>query len=99
MGEGYHKTVAITGGGTIGEIVEPHIRFAIMHAVALKNDGLPDGLGQMTFAGAARAQNKASSCLATKPSLADSKVRPRFIRFKAKSSCRVNGADRESRSE
>ena len=48
-----HELFAFAGRRSIGEIVEQHVRFAIMHAIALHNGRLSDGLREMTLTCAA----------------------------------------------
>ena len=36
----------------VGDFLEQDVRLAVEHPIALPIDGLPDGLGQVTFPGA-----------------------------------------------
>ena len=53
-----HKLFSRAGRDSISEIIEQDVCFAIDHSIALHNDELPDGLGQMAFPGTAWAQKQ-----------------------------------------
>ena len=56
-----HVLLACAVNDGFGQLVQQDVRFAIQHAVALLNGGLADGLGQVTFPGAAGARETSAS--------------------------------------
>jgi hypothetical protein len=54
----------IAAVSAIRQLVQQHVRFAIQHTIALLNGGLPDGLREMTLAGAAGAEEQRIFALA-----------------------------------
>jgi len=45
---------AVSIEGRFGDFLEQDKRLTLDHPIALADDGLPDGLGQVTFPGAGR---------------------------------------------
>src|SRR6266850_8461326 len=51
-GQQFHVLLAVSIEGRFGDFLKQDVCLAVDHPIALADDGLPDGLGQMAFAGA-----------------------------------------------
>ena len=63
-GDRFHVFFARAIGDGVGEFIQQDVRFAIQHAIALLNRGLPDGLCQVAFARASGTEEQSIFALA-----------------------------------
>jgi len=59
-----HELLACTFHDGLGEVFQQHVRLPIHHAIVLLDGGLADGLSQMRFTRAARAEEQCVLSLA-----------------------------------
>jgi hypothetical protein len=57
-GQQFHVLFAFSIEGRFGDFLEQDMRLTVDHPIALADDGLPDGLGQMAFPGAGWTKKK-----------------------------------------
>ena len=95
-GEQFHVFFAFAVQCGVGQLFQQDVRFAIQHAIALLDDGMSDGLGQVTFAGPGwTAKQRSLRVVRIQPAVARSKIRLRFIlalNWKSKLSRRLSGS-------
>ena len=65
--------------GRVGDLLEQDVRLTVDHPIALADDRLPDGLGQMALAGAGVDREKCIFATSDERGVARSKTRLRFI--------------------